>query len=150
MQTALDMLLNDAVHTIRADAHTQHVISHLEGAGVVDSQLACLAAILLYDSPLPKLDFLVCAATHKATAATEHASALTAVICITVQRCSCMYTVVVQSGLFDSSSLPLMYTSKSTCSRLLGQVGDINRQQPCSCSSASGGQMQVADKYKKW
>ncbi len=64
-----------AQHTVGADTHTQHLISHLEGACVVDGELAGLRAILFHNGPLPKLDFLISAATHKATAVMQHISA---------------------------------------------------------------------------
>jgi len=61
-----------AQHTVGADTHTQHFISHLEGACVVDSELAGLRPILFHNGPLPKLDFLIGAAAHKATAVMQH------------------------------------------------------------------------------
>jgi len=61
-----------AQHTIGADTHAQHFISHLEGACVVDGELAGLRAILLHNGPLPKLDFLIGTAAHKATAVMQH------------------------------------------------------------------------------
>lgn len=65
-----------AQHTVGADTHTQHFISHLEGARVVDGELAGLRAILFNDGPLPKLDFLISTAAHKATAVMQHISAV--------------------------------------------------------------------------
>ena len=64
-----------AQHTVRADTHTQHFVSHLEGACVVDGKLAGLRAILFHNGPLPKLDFLIGTATHKASAVMPHNSA---------------------------------------------------------------------------
>jgi len=61
-----------AQHTIGADTHTQHFVSHVEGACVVDGELAGLRPILFHDGPLPKLDFLIGAAAHKATAVMQH------------------------------------------------------------------------------
>ena len=61
--------------TVGADTHTQHLISHLESACVVDSELAGLRAILFHNGPLPKLDFLISTTAHQATAVVQHISA---------------------------------------------------------------------------
>ena len=58
--------------TIGADANAQHVISHFEGAGVLNGQLPSTRLLIHSYGPLPELDLMVCAAAHKATVHTQH------------------------------------------------------------------------------